>query len=253
MFRKMLVIWILVAVSVVSLNAFAEVSISNDDYVEKYNVDGVDQSMSLGSDVEDTLRSSPDGNVKAGGLNVPETSDMVTVESDGAINVATEDGVDITVYPPFGMMAFTQDLMAQLDVYAMLDDPVEIIESLKEMGVHIYMVDLVSEAEVYVSTSTNIVSSLVNDLDELSEADLNELIKAIGGLEPNAVVSSVTCGAHRFLVYDYRNSGAQVIIYTGIKNNTNIDFQYSCNTGEIGEQEIQDIEYLLNDVRLADM
>ena len=253
MLRKLLFIWLLVTVTVVSLNAFAEVNISGDDYVEKYTADEENQNMSFGSDVEGTLRNSPNGNVKAGGLNVPETSDMVTIEEDGAINVATEDGVAITVYPPFGMMAFTQDLMAQLDVYAMLDDPAGIIESLKEMGVHIYMVDLVSEAEVYVSTSTNIVSSLVNDLDELSETDLNELIKAIGGLEPNAVISSVTCGVHRFLLYDYRNSGAQVMIYTGIKNNTNIDFQYSCNKGEIGEQEIQDIEYLLSDVRLADM
>lgn len=253
MLRKTIVIWLLVTMLLASISAFATMDLPNDDYAEKYADKGEDQAIFLGDNVEGSLRSSADETVKAGKLSVPETSDIVTVESDGAINIATEDGVVITVYPPFGMMAFTQDIMAQLDVYAMLDDPVGIIESLKEMGVHVYMVDLVSEAEVYVSTSSNIVSTLVNDLDELSEGDLNDLIGSIGKLEPNAVVSAETYGAHRFLVYDYRNSGAQVIIFTGIKNNTNIDFQYTCNSGEIGDQELQDIEYLLSDVRIADM
>ena len=250
--RRILVMWLAVTVVLASVGAFADMDISGDDYVEKYATDGGERDISLRSSVKDTLRSSPDGSVKGGGLNVPETSDAVTVGSDGAISVATEDGVSITVYPPFGMMAFTQDLMAQLDVYAMMDEPAEMIELLKETGIHIYMVDLVSDAEVYVSTNTDIVSSIVNDLDELSEADLNDLISAVGMLEPNATVSCVTCGAHRFLLYDYRNSGSQVLIYSGVKNSTNIDFQYSCS-GEIGEQDIQDIEYLLSDVTLTDM
>jgi len=253
MLRKMISIWLCISMLLVSFSAFATMDLPDGDYVEKYIDDEDGQTIALGDNVEDSLRSNADETVKSGKLSVPETSDMVTVESDGAINIATEDGITITIYPPFGMMAFTQDLMAQLDVYAMLDDPIGIIESLKEMGVHVYMVDLVSEAEVYVSTTSNIVSTLVNDLDELSEGDLNELIGSIGKLEPNAVVSVETYGSHRFLVYDYRNSGAQVIIFTGIKNNTNIDFQYTCNSGEIGEQELQDIEYLLSDVRLADM
>jgi len=251
--RKAIVIWLFFAMLFASITASATRNVPSDDNVEEYIGAEEGQAIAIEGSVEDVHRNGADETVRTGKLSVPETSDLVTVESDGAISIATEDGIVMTVYPPFGMVAFTQDLSEQLNTYAMLDDPVGVIDTLKEMGIHVYMVDLVSEAEVYVSTSSNIVSWFVYDLDELSEGDLNELISSISKLEPNALVSVQTHGAHRFLVYDYRSSGSQVIIYTGIKNNTNINFQYTCNAGEIGDQELQDIEYLLSGVRLAEM
>ena len=245
------VIACIIILIVCSLTASASVAISHDDYTSKFSsIERID-SFSLESSIESGLRSNINDKVKSSGFSAPETSDVVTINPDGEINVATEEAVSISVYAPFGMLAFTQDILAQLDVYAMMDDPTSIVEALKEMGVHIYMVDLVSEAEVYVSTSSNIVSMLVEDLDELSESDMDELISSVARLEPNANIYSINSGDHKYLVYDYRESGSQVIIYTAIKNNTNIDFQLSISNGVIDEQKIEDMEYLLGDVKLA--
>ena len=229
--------------------ALAEINIPPEEYTQKLTSDARGDWAELisggvrGISLEDFSRE-PEP------MTLPEITDKVTIQADGAINVVAED-VSITVYIPFGMVALTQDARAQADTYAMMSDPITFVENLRDNGVHIYMLDLDTEAEVFVSTGQNVVSSIVSDLDELSASDLEDLIEQVADLEPNAYIYTRLCGGHKYLVYDYRQSGTDEVIYTAIKNSRNIDFTFVTTGGEMRSDDIDNMEYLLSDTLLA--
>lgn len=250
MYRRIISLWVAFILLCSGISAFASVEIPADEYIPVTPIDGTETAVSLDNVEKNGLRNNINDDIEKGGMNVPQTPDVVTIGADGEISVVA-DHISISVYPPFGMLSFTQDIMAQLDAYSMLSDPISMVEELKNMGVHLYMVDLVSQVEVYVSTDSDIVSTIVNDLDLLSNDEINQLTASVASMEPNAKVYTVTCGDHIYLVFDYRDSGSTTLVYTSIKDNTNIRFQFSYRGSEIGEKEIEDIQYLLSDVQIA--
>lgn len=198
------------------------------------------------TELSDMLGAALKDSVRDGGAGFPVTTDVVTLNDDGSVNVVTED-VSMTVFPPFGSVALTQDLLAQLDVYLMYDDPSSIVESMIADDTHIIVMDLAFYTQIYFDTTVDTISGLVGDIDEVSEAILLSVKSALQNNTAQYDVSVKTLGENTFLVFDYRKSGDEYMIYTSVKNNTNIDIHLIPGGDVITDAEIENLEYMLTD------
>lgn len=194
----------------------------------------------------DKIRDLVTDGMRDNGLNYT-TDDIVTVNADGSLNVVT-DGVSITVLPPFGSTAFGQDILTQFDVYSIFNDPLAFQQLLVEDGTHIYVLDLSFYTSIEVRTSKDSISSIVTDIDQLDENVLTALTFAVQEANPSCDVSVRTCGNNNFIVYDMRKSGVEVLVYSTVKNSTNIDFYLIPGGNVVTEDEIINTEYMLADV-----
>lgn len=209
-----------------------------------------EEQIEAGSAIADEIHDEASAKANMSGLSIPATEDVVTVDADGAVTVQTDE-VTMTVLPPFGFIAVGQDILAQLDVYANFNNPVVISSQLQMMGVHMYILDLATDMQAMVSTSHDVTSMIIEDIDEVEKGMLATIVGAVQNMEPSLELSVRECGENTFIRFDYRPSGDQSIIYTTIKGNTNIDFLLLPGGDEITDEEIETMEYLLADAAFA--
>lgn len=187
------------------------------------------------------------------GLNLPTTTDVVTIGYDGTYNVMT-NGLNISVYPPFGWYVLTQDLAAQYDMYAMLAnsgllaDPASAANELITNGYHYLMVDPYYGTTIIVMVDIDGLSSFVTDSSALTSAEI-ETVKGIVA-SANAFPTSVfSTGTENFVKYDTRDVDGTVI-YTAYRNGWCIDFYVIPATYDI-DAELTNAEYMLCDVAIS--
>lgn len=187
------------------------------------------------------------------GLSMPTTTDIVTISPDGTYNVMT-NGLNISVYPPFGWYVLTQDLAAQYDVYSLLAsngiiaDPVTSVNEMISNGFHYLMIDPYYGTTVVATVDIDGLSSFVTDSSALTAAEI-ETVKGLVA-SANAFPTSVfSTGTENFVKYDTRNVDG-TIIYTAYRNGWCIDFYVIPATYDV-ETELANVEYMLYDVAIA--
>lgn len=209
-----------------------------------------EEQIEAGSAIAEEIHDEAATKANMSGLSIPATSDVVTVGDDGAVTVTTDE-VTMTVLPPFGFVAVGQDILAQLDVYANFNNPLGIAAELQAMGVNMYILDLATDMQIMVSTSHDVASTIIEDIDEVEKGMLGLIVDAIQNMEPSLELSVRECGENTFIRFDYRPSGDESMIYTTIKGNTNIDFLLLPSGDAITDDEIETMEYLLADAAFA--
>lgn len=207
--------------------------------------------LNLAQDVRGGLRGIEDALASLAARPVTEpTDDRVSVGKDGTVTVVA-DGVSISVMPPFGTIAFGQDAKAQPDVYGLLGDPEGVVRVLKSRNAHVCVLDLAFQTEIYAVTGHDAVSDLIEDIDGEDTLTLRLLASRLQKETPDADVLLLHCGGKAFLVFDYRRGGWETVVYTSVKNHTNIAFMLVPGDGAITDFEVDVLEILLADAVLA--
>lgn len=235
------------------VSAFGEESIDIPEDLEPKEVISEQEildEVDVADEMTDSLRAGEVKTADMSGLSIPMTTDLVHVDTDGTLTVVA-DGVSMSVQPPFGTMAFGQDAMEQFEIYAMFTDPGGMVQHLQNLGAHICVIDLTSGTEIYAMTGQDGVSLIVEDIDQVDDAVLAILLDKLQQTNPSADVSLVKYNGKNFIAYDYRKTNTEMIIFTSIKNNTNIDFILIPGSDVITDVEIGTMESVLSGVQLS--
>lgn len=186
---------------------------------------------------------------QSSGLSLPKTTDKVEINDDGTISVTVADGPTVSVLPPFGWLMFTQDMLAQLDLYSQfVSDGPELVASMQADGISGILMDLENGYITYMSVSEDVLSSIVEDADLLDDDMLEMVLGAAQNVYTDTVMSVEKINGHVYFVYDYRPSGYELLIYSALKGNRAVDFRVSCDGMTIPEDLIEAVEGMLMDV-----
>lgn len=161
---------------------------------------------------EDGAPSSADfGGMTFSSLPKDTTSGLVTLKEDtsyaindggdsvsvyGSLIAVQTNGIAMMLDLPDAYLCFTQDYIASIKSYAIVNDPEAMLEYLKEINAHFYLYDQYTLNESHINTlEADNASRFVGNLNDLSESDLNAFALAFAkanGIEYQDTYKTVT-------------------------------------------------------------
>lgn len=104
----------------------------------------------------------PDAGTR-GSSRFPEPYDTVTIE-DGVFTI-TSEGVTIQLQVPFGWIGLSQDISKQMADYALMNDPMTVLNALIESRISLLAVEPDSNSNIFVFFVADGLSALIGDMD----------------------------------------------------------------------------------------
>lgn len=100
----------------------------------------------------------------------PKPNDTVAIK-DGVITI-TSGGVTVEFQVPFGWIGLTQDISKQMTDYAMMTDPLAVLNALINNNISILAVEPQTNANMFAFFDSNTLSALIGDLESKEMLDI---------------------------------------------------------------------------------
>jgi len=176
-----------------------------------------------------------------------DTDDVVIIHEDGSLEVGVNN-INMLVLPPFGCVAFTQDVLAQLDLYLSMTDDIEsLVTALKESGIHIYVYDSISEASAAFIVEQDALSKLFVNAVDIAEGSRKFVANTLESMYGMDTVECLELGDNFFFKMSNKTDPSS-IIYTTYVGGQTIDIY--CSSGDTGftDYDIEMFELMLTDL-----
>lgn len=152
--------------------------------------------------------------------NFPTPVDQVTVQ-DGIITLVSK-GLTLTITPPFGIAALTQNIAAQVEDYLKMNDPRSIAEFLINGDLSILYYDFASHSQILMYTRENALSQMFQNSDETFDTLLATAQKSA---REDTVFSEVTLNDKRYVRQQTAMEGGVRLVVYAIKDGVLVGFQ----------------------------
>lgn len=190
-------------------------------------------------------RSEGDEKPEQSGLKIPLTKDIVTIhEADGSLMIDT-GAVALQTSEAFGWLYFTQDVVAQWELYSAWD--LKLAEALIRDGTHLYLSDIMTK-QLYVTWETEDMTglqSIVWDMDlltEKEEAAVKEILHRMGWKD----VDIQHYGSHRYVRISDGLDAHGVMLYETVKKDVPCFILVQSETGTLSDRQIAETETVIS-------
>ena len=180
------------------------------------------------------------------------TQDVVTVLEDGSINIVSKN-VSMTITPPFGWVVFTQDVLAQLDVYmTYVTDIEEMQNMIKNIDAQALCLDLVSDMKTIIKVTENPLAKLLGNMKDTRESHLSavqDVLQSSYGATDSAIVEE---GENKYIKLSGKEAGnVSFILYTTFINDRAVEIYCLTEEEDFSDFSVMTIESMLTDLKLV--
>ena len=193
-----------------------------------------------------------DKNIVKSSGGLPLSEDVVTVDVEGRYHI-TANGITCSVLFPFGWYVFTQDFLAQMELYlTVFQDPLAVYTSMMESGQHLLAIGSELDGgmtEMYMYQDA--MSMLFGNLSEQEDVVKDTILAIYARDNQGAQVERVQLGDHEYFSILGETDDGEIMIVETIMSGFNVRFHVFSRGEHFEEEELEDFRGIIESVQLS--